>query len=503
MPRNLSAAKQAIVDAIVAKGCKPCANLVRGCNEELPLTYFKTRCEPCLIRERQQDKARRDQAKIEHAQSAQLEIVKCSACKKEKPRAEFVGDRQLLVERCQSCRDQDKRNNLNRDKERRREQGRRSDLKRADKKKAYHAAHPEVMQRAWRSFRARQVIANVDQALSLGAAQQSLTRQIHPEYAAELAIKRKTDPHYAFATYKMSAKDKNIDMAMDEESMRHLFFSPCFYCNEPKGEFLQGIDRMDSFQGYIPGNCVTCCSTCNRMKGCLDAATFIRRAMHIEGGEKAYPECFPDSFCCRFSRYKYRASQMGLVFELKEEMFNAMIFMPCYLCGKHASSSHRNGIDRVDNALGYLESNIEPCCGECNAMKKDISLSLFCNKLKMTQTNWRDRELPNVPTCLLVISKSSTKKKAGERQADRENRKRQKVEKAKAYLQSIGRLPDLDQNDSEEEPDQNQNDSEEDQKQNDSEEEQDQNDSEEMEKHLADPSSMFHQFCVQEGLVVA
>lgn len=498
-PKKLSDAKQAIADSIISQGCRPCNNLVRGCNQPLPITYTKSKCEICLATEREMDKARRDKAKVEHEKADKTaEQICCAACKHEKPKSEFMGDRGVQVVRCQACRELDKRNNLKRDKEKRREQGRQYDLKRADKKKAYNIANPEIMQKAWRSYRARQVIADVEEALRKGAEQQAATRKAHPEYAQAIRYARKTDPHHAFGVYKSSAKEKSIDMTMEEDAMRSLFFGNCFYCNEPKGEFLQGINRMDQFEGYIPGNCVTCCQSCNMMKGCLDAATFIRRAKHITAiqngvNEELHPASFPNPLSATFSRYRNRAIEKNLPFEITTEHFDSLISMPCYLCAKESLDDHCNGIDRVDNTLGYIESNIQSCCGECNLMKKTFDFNFFCDKLKAVHEHWQARELPNVREQLWVIMKTIRKKKAGDRAVEKSNRKRQKVERAKAYLQSIGRGVDDEDDDNSSSSSSN-----------------DEDDGMvdeidealQMTKELNDPSNLFHQFCIQEGHLV-
>jgi len=41
----------------------------------------------------------------------------------------------------------------------------------------------------------------------------------------------------------------------------------CHYCKGQLPETGTGIDRKDSTKGYIPGNCVPCCQTCNTTKG--------------------------------------------------------------------------------------------------------------------------------------------------------------------------------------------------------------------------------------------
>ena len=53
----------------------------------------------------------------------------------------------------------------------------------------------------------------------------------------------------------------------------------CFYCNAVRADSAKpyGIDRVNNAVGYLEGNCVPCCSTCNFMKGTLDIARFIRQ----------------------------------------------------------------------------------------------------------------------------------------------------------------------------------------------------------------------------------
>lgn len=74
----------------------------------------------------------------------------------------------------------------------------------------------------------------------------------------------------------------------------------------------------------------------------------------------------------RYSAVRSGAKVRGLAFELALEKFTEMTARPCRYC-KQARGSHR-GIDRVDNALGYVEGNCVPCCWVCNRAKaEDLS----------------------------------------------------------------------------------------------------------------------------------
>ena len=58
---------------------------------------------------------------------------------------------------------------------------------------------------------------------------------------------------------------------------------------------------------------------------------------------------------------------------LTEEEFKNISKQDCYYCGKDGP----NGIDRVDNSIGYEFRNCVPCCKHCNYVKCDLSQDEF------------------------------------------------------------------------------------------------------------------------------
>lgn len=64
--------------------------------------------------------------------------------------------------------------------------------------------------------------------------------------------------------------------------------------------------------------------------------------------------------------------------------YDSIVIQPCYLCGKETTETHKNGIDRFDNDIGYTQDNCRPCCGDCNMMKRGYSYELViaqCEKI--------------------------------------------------------------------------------------------------------------------------
>ena len=61
------------------------------------------------------------------------------------------------------------------------------------------------------------------------------------------------------------------------------------------------------------------------------------------------------------------AQARSLEFSLPRPLFDDLITDNCFYCG--ASPEPANGIDRVDNALGYVDANVVTCCAWCNRAK--------------------------------------------------------------------------------------------------------------------------------------
>jgi len=98
--------------------------------------------------------------------------------------------------------------------------------------------------------------------------------------------------------------------------------------------------------------------------------------------------------------YKCNALKRGLSFWLSKAQFQSVISKPCHYCGAlpvkgkniktgklekmfHGTIVH-NGIDRVDNLLGYVEENCVPCCRQCNHAKGNMTQADFVAWIRKT-----------------------------------------------------------------------------------------------------------------------
>lgn len=88
--------------------------------------------------------------------------------------------------------------------------------------------------------------------------------------------------------------------------------------------------------------------------------------------------------------YKDSARIRGYEFKLSIEEFREFIFKNCFYCNsipanikknKHTITMY-NGIDRLDNNIGYLRDNCLTCCSICNTMKLDYPATDFLEHMK-------------------------------------------------------------------------------------------------------------------------
>lgn len=101
--------------------------------------------------------------------------------------------------------------------------------------------------------------------------------------------------------------------------------------------------------------------------------------------------------------YKRNAKVRGLSWELTRDEFSDLIHRPCFYCGEPPSRSYDgggsfygaviyNGIDRLNNDLGYFVGNVVPCCTSCNRAKGTMSFQEFLG--------WVTRVHANIPGVL-------------------------------------------------------------------------------------------------------
>jgi hypothetical protein len=89
-------------------------------------------------------------------------------------------------------------------------------------------------------------------------------------------------------------------------------------------------------------------------------------------------------------RYKREATKRGLEWDLSDEQFFNIVTRCCVYCGIPPSTEYSrqsngsftyNGVDRINNEIGYRTDNVAPCCNTCNFMKRIWSKDYFLSHI--------------------------------------------------------------------------------------------------------------------------
>jgi hypothetical protein len=97
-----------------------------------------------------------------------------------------------------------------------------------------------------------------------------------------------------------------------------------------------------------------------------------------------------------YRKYKCNAKKRSYSFNISFEYFISLTNKNCFYCGSipkrvqkfqlNIKNKHIdyicNGVDRVNNLIGYIEGNCVPCCTICNRAKNNLKLSDFLNWIK-------------------------------------------------------------------------------------------------------------------------
>jgi hypothetical protein len=94
---------------------------------------------------------------------------------------------------------------------------------------------------------------------------------LHPESEAPVRPKPEASVYPEVKYIRRNALVRGLACTLTEQEILHLSKGVCFYC----GDVSKGIDRVDNAKGYIPDNCVSCCSVCNYMKHTLSLDRFL------------------------------------------------------------------------------------------------------------------------------------------------------------------------------------------------------------------------------------
>jgi hypothetical protein len=125
--------------------------------------------------------------------------------------------------------------------------------------------------------------------------------------------------------------------------------------------------------GIVSSNSLMCGDS--KSCGCLNIDTLIKRNT-LPPKEAALRKLFRN--------YCWQAKIREYSFEFAEIEFRKLINSNCYYCDKIPSTVGKaeggnivyNGLDRVDNSMGYSLDNCVPCCESCNKKKMGVTIEI-------------------------------------------------------------------------------------------------------------------------------
>lgn len=111
-----------------------------------------------------------------------------------------------------------------------------------------------------------------------------------------------------------------------------------------------------------------------------------RSKTHIRGRERT------PKLDVLYDYYK-GARDRGLSWDLIPEEFYFLAESSCHYCGVYDSNNRTgylyNGVDRIDNLLGYSIGNCVSCCRWCNRAKNTSTVEEFVERCRRVADNWR------------------------------------------------------------------------------------------------------------------
>jgi hypothetical protein len=148
----------------------------------------------------------------------------------------------------------------------------------------------------------------------------------------------------------------------------------CVICNQPKSIYWLELNAGRSLAH----------------RSCSQKDRRLRDKDKVERTENDLKSYIADYFLRKLqANTKHRNKKLNISTEMKLTIENIknLIFSACHYCGCLPNQMYSwyeikfNGIDRVNNKIGYEADNCVTCCMMCNFAKRDLSYKTFIDWL--------------------------------------------------------------------------------------------------------------------------
>ena len=164
------------------------------------------------------------------------------------------------------------------------------------------------------------------------------------------AFEKKINPLKHFREYADGAAKKNVEFSITLEKFTEVVTKPCYYCKTYNETEVLGIDRIDSFKGYVKGNILPACEICNTMKKQLTMKEF---ANHISLLYKNFVSEFKEEIIVEEASPSYKFRPVKIVEYYSKKKLDVYIEF-CKTDKRSASY-----IQKLIDATVYTMSNAE------------------------------------------------------------------------------------------------------------------------------------------------
>lgn len=133
-------------------------------------------------------------------------------------------------------------------------------------------------------------LQSIERAKSCGCMQSKRDRKV-VDSGRRTAEGTRVEINTLMSVYKSNARKRGISFDLSYAQFETLVDSECYFCGDNGGNTLRkrgydvysytGIDRVDNSVGYLPSNCISCCSWCSRAKNNGTLANFVDKCKKI------------------------------------------------------------------------------------------------------------------------------------------------------------------------------------------------------------------------------
>ena len=133
-------------------------------------------------------------------------------------------------------------------------------------------------------------LQTIEMAQSCGCMQSKRSRRVVGS-GRRSAEGTRVEINNLISIYKSNARKRDVPFDLTYIQFETLVDSECYFCGDTGGNTLRkrgyndysytGIDRVDNSVGYLPSNCVSCCSWCNRAKNNGTLSNFVDKCKKI------------------------------------------------------------------------------------------------------------------------------------------------------------------------------------------------------------------------------